>query len=68
MVTAALALAGDTAKSRADYQEFLSRWKSADLNIPIFRQANTKYAKLQEARTAMPARQPSRATRTSCAE
>jgi serine/threonine protein kinase/Tfp pilus assembly protein PilF len=35
------ALAGDPVKSRADYQEFLARWKSADPTVPIFKQAQS---------------------------
>jgi hypothetical protein len=38
---------GDTAKSRAAYQDFLTLWKDADLGIPIFKQAKAEYAKLQ---------------------
>jgi hypothetical protein len=38
---------GDTAKSRAAYQDFLMLWKDADPDIPILKQANTEYAKLQ---------------------
>jgi predicted Zn-dependent protease len=42
----AYALQGDTAKSRAAYQDFLRLWKDADPDIPIFKQAKTEYAKL----------------------
>jgi tetratricopeptide (TPR) repeat protein len=41
------ALAGDTAKSRAAYNTFLTLWKDADPNIPILKQATTEFAKLQ---------------------
>jgi eukaryotic-like serine/threonine-protein kinase len=43
----AYALQGDTAKSRAAYQGFLTLWKDADPDIPILKQANAEYAKLQ---------------------
>jgi DNA-binding winged helix-turn-helix (wHTH) protein len=43
----AYAMQGDTAKSRAAYQEFLTLWKDADLDIPILREAKAEYAKLQ---------------------
>src|SRR6266436_55351 len=43
----AYALQGDTAKSRAAYQDFLTLWKDADPDIPIFKQAKAEYAKLQ---------------------
>jgi eukaryotic-like serine/threonine-protein kinase len=41
------AMAGDTAKARAAYQEFLALWKDADPDIPILKQAKEEYAKLQ---------------------
>jgi hypothetical protein len=40
-------LTGDTAKSRAAYQDFLALWKDADPDVPIFQQAKSEYAKLQ---------------------
>ena len=43
----AYAMQGDTAKSRAAYQDFLTLWKDADPDIPILKQAKTEYAKLQ---------------------
>jgi eukaryotic-like serine/threonine-protein kinase len=43
----AYAMAGDTAKAKAAYQDFLTLWKDADPNIPILKQAKTEYAKLQ---------------------
>ncbi len=43
----AYALQGDTAKSRAAYNDFLSLWKDADTDIPILKQAKAEYAKLQ---------------------
>src|SRR5206468_7524018 len=42
----AYAMQGDTAKSRAAYQDFLTLWKDADPDIPIFKQAKAEYAKL----------------------
>jgi tetratricopeptide (TPR) repeat protein len=42
----AYVLAGDTAKARAAYQDFLTFWKDADAEIPIFKQAKAEYAKL----------------------
>jgi serine/threonine protein kinase/tetratricopeptide (TPR) repeat protein len=43
----AYALSGDTAKSRAAYQEFLGLWKTADPDIPILKAAKEEDAKLQ---------------------
>lgn len=43
----AYAMAGDTAKAKAAYQNFLALWKDADPDVPILRQAKTEYAKLQ---------------------
>jgi eukaryotic-like serine/threonine-protein kinase len=43
----AYALQGDTAKSRAAYQEFLTLWKDADPDVPILKEAKAEYAKLQ---------------------
>jgi serine/threonine protein kinase/tetratricopeptide (TPR) repeat protein len=43
----AYALQGDTARARATYQDFLTLWKTADPDIPIYTQAKTEYAKLQ---------------------
>jgi predicted Zn-dependent protease len=43
----AYAMQGDTAKSRAAYQDFLTLWKAADPDIPIFKQAKAEYVKLQ---------------------
>ena len=39
--------AGDTAKAKAAYKDFLTLWKEADPEIPILRQAKAEYAKLQ---------------------
>jgi hypothetical protein len=43
----AFALAGDEAKAKAAYQDFLTLWKDADPDIPILRQAKAEYGKLQ---------------------
>jgi hypothetical protein len=43
----AYAVAGDTAKAKAAYQDFLNLWKDADPDIPILKQAKAEYAKLQ---------------------
>jgi eukaryotic-like serine/threonine-protein kinase len=41
------AMQGDTTKARAAYQDFLTLWKDADPDIPIFIAAKSEYAKLQ---------------------
>ena len=41
------ALSGNTAKAKTAYQDFLTLWKGADPDIPILRQANAEYAKVQ---------------------
>jgi predicted Zn-dependent protease len=43
----AYALSGDTAKSRAAYQDFFALWKDADPGIPILKEAKAEYAKQQ---------------------
>jgi eukaryotic-like serine/threonine-protein kinase len=43
----AYALAGDKTKARNAYQDFLTLWKDADLDIPILKQAKAEYAELQ---------------------
>jgi serine/threonine protein kinase/tetratricopeptide (TPR) repeat protein len=43
----AYAMAGDTAKAKTKYQDFLTLWKDADPDIPILKQAKAEYAKLQ---------------------
>jgi hypothetical protein len=40
-------LHGDTAKANAAYQDFLTLWKDADPDIPIFIAAKAEYSKLQ---------------------
>jgi serine/threonine protein kinase/tetratricopeptide (TPR) repeat protein len=41
------AMAGETAKARAAYQDFLNLWKDADPDIPLLKQVKAEYAKLQ---------------------
>jgi hypothetical protein len=43
----AYAMAGDTAKAKASYQDFLTLWKDADPDIPILKQAKAEYEKLK---------------------
>jgi DNA-binding winged helix-turn-helix (wHTH) protein/Tfp pilus assembly protein PilF len=42
----AYALLGDNTKAKAAYQDFLTLWKDADPDIPILKQAQAEYAKL----------------------
>jgi tetratricopeptide (TPR) repeat protein len=42
-----LALAGDTARARTAYQDLIAKWKDADPDIPILKEAKAEYAKLQ---------------------
>jgi tetratricopeptide (TPR) repeat protein len=41
------AMMGDKAAARKAYQDFLTLWKDADSDIPIYQQAKVEYAKLQ---------------------
>ena len=43
----AQAMMGDKAAARKSYQDFLTLWKDADADIPIYKQAKLEYAKLQ---------------------
>jgi eukaryotic-like serine/threonine-protein kinase len=43
----AYTLQGDTPKAKVAYQDFFSRWKEADPNIPVLKEAKAEYAKLQ---------------------
>jgi len=43
----AYATGGDTVKASAAYKDFLTFWKDADPDIPIYKQAKAEYAKLQ---------------------
>jgi eukaryotic-like serine/threonine-protein kinase len=42
----AYAQQGDTAKSRAAYQDFFAFWKDADPDVPVLKQAKAEYEKL----------------------
>jgi eukaryotic-like serine/threonine-protein kinase len=42
----AYAMAGNTARAKAAYQDFLTLWKDADPDIPILKQAKAEYARL----------------------
>jgi tetratricopeptide (TPR) repeat protein len=43
----AAALAGDVARSRKAYQDFLTMWKDADVDLPILIEAKKEYAGLK---------------------
>jgi eukaryotic-like serine/threonine-protein kinase len=43
----AYATQGDIAKAKAAYQDFLTLWKSADPDVPVFVAAKAEYAKLK---------------------
>ena len=43
----AFALAGDRAKTKVAYRDFLGIWKDADPDIPVLKQAQAEYARLQ---------------------
>jgi predicted Zn-dependent protease len=43
----AYVMQGDRAKAKAAYQDFLTLWKDADPDIPIYKQAKAEYARLQ---------------------
>jgi tetratricopeptide (TPR) repeat protein len=42
----AWAIAGDKAKAKAAYKDFLALWKDADADVPVFKQAKAEFAKL----------------------
>ena len=42
----AWAMMGDNAAARKSYQDFLTLWKDADPDLPIFREAQAEFAKL----------------------
>ncbi|MGA3073411.1 MAG: hypothetical protein ABSG56_06945 [Bryobacteraceae bacterium] len=52
----AYALAGDNAKARTAYQDFLALWKDADPDIPVLKQAKAEYARLAKADPTQTAR------------
>ena len=41
------AMSGDKGKAKAAYQDLFTLWKGADPDIPILKQAQAEYAKLQ---------------------
>jgi eukaryotic-like serine/threonine-protein kinase len=43
----AYAVAGDSAKARAAYQDFFALWKDADPGVPILKEAKAEYEKLK---------------------
>jgi DNA-binding winged helix-turn-helix (wHTH) protein len=43
----AYALSGDSAKARAQYEEFFGLWKSADPDIPVLKQAKLEFGNLR---------------------
>jgi TolA-binding protein len=43
----AYTIAGQKAKARASYQNFLNLWKDADPNIPVLKQARAEFAALE---------------------
>jgi eukaryotic-like serine/threonine-protein kinase len=46
-VARAYVMAGDTARARVAYQDFLALWKDADPDIPVLRDVKAEYAKLR---------------------
>jgi tetratricopeptide (TPR) repeat protein len=42
----AYVVSGDTAKAKNAYQDFLDRWKDADADLPVLKQARVEYAKV----------------------
>ena len=40
-------MAGESAKAKSAYNDFLTLWKDADPDIPILQQAKAEYAKLK---------------------
>ena len=43
----AAVLAGDSARARKAYQDFLALWKDADSDLPILKEAKQEYARLK---------------------
>jgi len=43
----AYAIAGDSGKARAAYQDFFALWKDADPGVPLLQQAKSEYANLK---------------------
>jgi len=46
-IARAHALRGDRQKARAEYETFLTLWKDADPDVPIYQAAKSEYAHLQ---------------------
>ena len=46
-IARAYALQGDKARSRTAYQDFLGAWKNADPDLPLLKQAQSEYTRLQ---------------------
>ncbi|HSS95807.1 MAG TPA: tetratricopeptide repeat protein, partial [Terriglobales bacterium] len=46
-VARAYAMQGDKGKARTAYQDFFAYWKDADQDVPLLKQAQAEYAKLQ---------------------
>lgn len=46
-IARAYVLAGDKARAKTSYEDFLTLWKDVDPDIPILKQARAEYAKLQ---------------------
>ncbi|HTB11671.1 MAG TPA: protein kinase [Bryobacteraceae bacterium] len=42
----AIRLSGDTAAARKAYEDFLTLWKNADADIPVYQEAKAEYARL----------------------
>ena len=40
--------AGDVGKAKSAYEDFLTLWKEADPDVPVFKQAQTEYAMLRD--------------------
>jgi tetratricopeptide (TPR) repeat protein len=40
-------MAGDPARAKTAYKDFLTLWKDADPEIPVYKQAKDEYAKLR---------------------
>ena len=51
----AYSLAGNMARARQAYQDFLALWKDADPDIPILQEAKAEYAKLEKSMASAPA-------------
>ena len=43
----ASALAGDTAKARKEYQDFLAMWKDAHQDLPVLIEAKKEYEQVK---------------------